>query len=165
MLCQAVKWFNLLTEDGADRQTDRQYHPLDQSSIIKQEIRLTHTSTNHASLSVTRRCRHIRLREKQLQLAHTERLSSCELQFLRFRYDQRGNIALLNWLTSALKLAAFWYLAPCTQIEVDRHFIDASLSGRRCMKYAPPKRRCTSTRLHGGISQKAIMLNSPPRQP
>jgi hypothetical protein len=43
----------------------------------------------------------------------------------------------------------------CSHAEVDRR-----LRGAYCLRhqYAPPKRRCNSTRLQGALSQKAVIF-------
>jgi hypothetical protein len=51
---------------------------------------------------------------------------------------------------------AFWDIAPCSLV-VDRRFI-----GAYCLHHqaAPLKRRCTTARLHGAVSQKALIFNA-----
>jgi hypothetical protein len=54
-----------------------------------------------------------------------------------------------------MKMTAFWDVAPCSLVEVDRFF-----RGEDCLhhKYAPLKRRPASTRLRGTTSQKAVIF-------
>jgi hypothetical protein len=62
-------------------------------------------------------------------------------------------------MVASMKLRALWDTAPCSLIEVDRRFRYAY-----CLQplgvssqYVPLKRRSTSMRLHGAISQKAVI--------
>jgi hypothetical protein len=60
-----------------------------------------------------------------------------------------------------MKIIAFWDIAPCSLVEIDRRF-----RGVYCLhqgdglwrQYASLKRRSTSVRLHGAVFQKAIIL-------
>jgi hypothetical protein len=61
-------------------------------------------------------------------------------------------------LTAAnMKMRAFWGIAPCSLVVVDR-----CIRGAYCLhqhrQFAHSKRRSTTTRLHGAISQKALIF-------
>jgi hypothetical protein len=58
---------------------------------------------------------------------------------------------------SFLKTTAFWDVAPCTLMEVDRRFRGASCLHHQATN-RPLKRRSTSTRQHGAASQKAVIF-------
>jgi hypothetical protein len=56
----------------------------------------------------------------------------------------------------SMKMAVFWDVAPCSLVEVHRHF-----RGPCCLhneRDAPLKLRSPSTGLHGEISQKAVIF-------
>jgi hypothetical protein len=56
-------------------------------------------------------------------------------------------------------MTVFWDIAPRSLVEVDRRFKMCSVSIITAMRqYAPLKRQCTSTRLRGAISQKAVIF-------
>jgi hypothetical protein len=93
-----------------------------------------------------------------------DRISS----YFKFRSQHRCNsyhscftcVSLLIRTDRWLKMTAFWDIALCSLIEVDRSF-----RGVYCnevpwwwMQYAPLKRQCTAARLHSAISQKAIIF-------
>jgi hypothetical protein len=72
-----------------------------------------------------------------------------------YKVVERSGLVRLQVLTVAsMKMATFWDIAPCS-CEVDGHF-------QRCVlpRYAPLKCRSSSTRLHGAVSQKAVIFRS-----
>jgi hypothetical protein len=62
-----------------------------------------------------------------------------------------------------MKMPAFWAVAPCSLVEVDRRF-----RGAYCLlqhrpedrQYVPLKRRSTPTRLNGAISQWTVVFTA-----
>jgi hypothetical protein len=63
-------------------------------------------------------------------------------------------LARFQVLTAAsIKMTVFWGVASCSFVEIDRRF-------RLRKQYAPLKLQYTSTRLHGGISHKAVIFRS-----
>jgi hypothetical protein len=57
-----------------------------------------------------------------------------------------------------MKMAAFWSIAPCSIVEVDRHLEVCTVSFIRAM--ISLKRLSTSMRRQGAMSQKAVILIS-----
>jgi len=53
-------------------------------------------------------------------------------------------------------MAAFWDMAPCSRIEVDRRFRGVYYLHHWCSQYEPLKRRSVCTRIHSATSQKTV---------
>jgi hypothetical protein len=72
--------------------------------------------------------------------------------------------SIITQNSPALNMTAFWDIAPCGLVKVDRRFRDAYclyLQGSLPWlwgQYAPLNRRSTSTRLYGAIPQKALIF-------
>jgi hypothetical protein len=57
-------------------------------------------------------------------------------------------------------MTVFWYIAPCSPVEIDRRFRGACClhhQGSRTSE-EPLKRRSISTRLHGAVYQKKVIF-------
>jgi hypothetical protein len=60
---------------------------------------------------------------------------------------------------ASMKMAVFWVVVPCSLIEVYRRFRGTCcLHHQRWRQKLPLKRRKTSTRLHGAITQKTAIF-------
>jgi hypothetical protein len=72
-----------------------------------------------------------------------------------------SNVVRFHVLTVAsVKMTAFWDIAPCSLVDVDRRFRGAYCLHHQSNPHRPLKRRSTPTRLHGAISQKAVILSN-----
>jgi hypothetical protein len=62
--------------------------------------------------------------------------------------------------SASMKIVAFWDIAPCRLAETVRRFRGVHClhhqGDERSASYPPLKRRSTSIRLHGAVSQKAV---------
>jgi hypothetical protein len=56
--------------------------------------------------------------------------------------------------TESMKLRAFWDIAPCSLVGVDRRF-----RGAYCLHHQGDESSPTPLRLHGAISQKALVFS------
>jgi hypothetical protein len=75
--------------------------------------------------------------------------------------DVDGKMIVSKWIerlqvlmAARMKVTAFWKLALCSLVEIDRPF-----TGAYCPhQHGDLKRRSTSTKLHGAMSQKAVIF-------
>jgi hypothetical protein len=90
--------------------------------------------------------------------AHSERCK--EANHSGVTWNKRLNVRFQVLTVSSMNMTAFWDMAPCSLVEVARRFRGAfiALMIETVRTFETLKHRSISARLHGAMSQKAVIF-------